>query len=398
MTWLRAFLGLAGAGALFLPVWPDPPLRADPFVANVQMHSVVLACILGSPARITATVRPVDGSAPPREKKAERPRRRHELCFEGLQPDTRYRFEVRDGAGGRLGEGSFRTAPPPGTGRVRFCVVGDSGGQPWWTWLQDTPALWLPARLDWLPVREEVARIGEAMAREAPDLWFHVGDVVYPWGMHRHYRAGFFRPFADLLTRAPCYAVLGNHDVVLDQGRPLLRNLVLPTNPVSGDERFWSVSFGPIRVVGLDLNHEVTAADPALRVLERELAGSREPWRVVITHFPYRSSSRQGDRLDLVEHLLPALVRSKVDLVFAGHDHNYQRFGDPRAVDPADRMVLVVTGGGGKSLYELKEDPRVQARRKGYHFCRVDVDPRSLRLSAIDPDGRVFDTLELHKP
>ena len=44
------------------------------------------------------------------------------------------------------------------------------------------------------------------VAADAPDLWFHVGDVVYPRGQQRHYRQGFFRPFAELLRPGESYA------------------------------------------------------------------------------------------------------------------------------------------------------------------------------------------------
>ena len=59
-----------------------------------------------------------------------------------------------------------------------------------------------------------MTRAGAAMAAYEPDFALHLGDVIYPKGLHAHYSSGFFRPFGELLRRSPFFPVLGNHDVV----------------------------------------------------------------------------------------------------------------------------------------------------------------------------------------
>jgi hypothetical protein len=279
------------------------------------------------------------------------------------------------------------TAPARDDAPVRFCAVGDSGHVPWWGWLQNTPLLHLPARWGWLAPSRDVAAIGRQLRAQAPDLWFHVGDVVYPRGEHRHWEVAFFRPFADVLRTAPVYAVLGNHDAEHDGGRPLLQNLVLPENDLTGDERLWSFAWGPVRFVGLDLLQPVDASHPAIRFAARELAAATEPWVVVIGHYPPFSASRQGDRADLVEHLWPLLVAHGVDLMLCGNDHNYQRFHDP------GEPVVVVTGGGGKSLYELKDHPRLRRALSVFEFVCVDVVRCKLTLRVLGTAGETLDDL-----
>jgi hypothetical protein len=205
---------------------------------------------------------------------------------------------------------------------VRFAVVGDSGGLPWWVNVVRMPPIHWLARAGTLPLAGAVKRIGEQLAAARPDFWLHVGDVIYPRGEHRHFGPGFFDPFAAALRRAPVYAVLGNHDWEWDRGRPFLQNFELPDD---ADEQFFSFGWGPLRVVGLNLCHSV-GVEPGVAYLERALEHADEPWRVVVEHYPPWSASRQGDRPDLIERLVPELRRHRVDLLLCGNDHAYQRF------------------------------------------------------------------------
>lgn len=377
----RALLWLLPPALLFVPAFPEPPLHSGAYVQNVTPTSAIVAKIESVPRALS--VRLLAGGDEMRVTPLSAPRRRHAFALDELTPGTGYDYQVLDAERAVVDAGRFRTASTEDAAPVRFAVVGDSGQLPWWSQVHDDPIFYAVACHDLLPPHGKPSTIGALMAEAEPHLWFHVGDVVYPSGEHRHYTAAFFRPFAELLRNAPCYPVLGNHDVRDDDGRQLLANFWLPTNDVTGDERFFSVAWGPVRFVGLDLGRTIEAGDPALEFLDRAFEGTSEPWRIALTHYPMYSASRHGDREDLIEHVLPLLQKHGVDLMFAGHEHNYERFGDP-----ADGgMVLVISGGGGKYLYEIGEDERLQAKREDFHFCRVDVDGRNLTVEAIDWRG-----------
>jgi hypothetical protein len=395
LTAKAALLWAVALGCLFVPAFPDPPLHSGAYVQSVTARSAVVGRIEPASRSLALEVRDPSGAlvaAPPLSP----PRRRHWFAVDGLQPGTRYAFRLLDAAGQQIDAGAFTTAPDGDAADrqpLRFLVVGDSGAVPWWVWLQNNPLGYFAARYDLLPVADRVRALGERMAAEAPAFWLHVGDVVYPWSHYDHWTPAFFRPFAELLRQAPVYLALGNHDVLDDGGRQALRNLWLPRNEVTGDERYYTFAWGPVRLAALDLNQPLTPSHPALPFLERALAGTDEPWRVVFAHYPILSASRQGDRADLIQWLLPALQRLGVDLLLTGHDHNYQRFDSPDCV--GERPVLVVTGGGGKSLYELRVHPDVTVAHRTYHYCRVDVAGRELRVSAVGIDGGVEDAFTL---
>lgn len=389
----RRWLWLLGFGCLCLPVLDNPPLQTGAYVQNVTETGAVIAKVTATATILQVSVEDVTG-ANVRTLEDRLPARRHVFAVDGLQAGHSYRYQVI-GSGRRVvDEGRFWTPPGNDRSAVEFTIVGDSGRMPHWVWLQRAPLFHLPARWEWLPPHSTVALVGEQMAAAAPKFVLHVGDVVYPWGQQGHYAAGFFRPFADLLRNAPCYAVLGNHDVMDDDGRQALGNFVLPRGEEGMEERCYSFAWGSVRVIVVDTNGRLGPGHPTLDFARRELLACGEPWIVVTSHYPILSASRQGDRADLIEHLLPLLREHEVDLYVCGHDHTYQRYGEGR--EPGD-VVMVVSGGGGKSLYDLRPDPRASVLQAQYQWCQVRVEGTRLELRSHGINGSLIDSVRLEK-
>jgi acid phosphatase type 7 len=398
-TWLRRALWLAGFGCLWLNVGDDPPLWTGAYLQDVGRDAATVACITAEPALLQLTVRRADDSVLLTAVEGEA-RRRHALRVQGLAPGAEYTYEL-EGCGG-VERGRIRTASDDERVPVRFAFLGDSGAQPWWVWLQRTPILHFPARWGWFPDAGPVSQIGAAVAAWQPDFVLHLGDVIYPRGQHAHYRPGFFSPFAAALRNAPFYVVVGNHDVMDADGQQVLANFRMPASSLTGDGRCFSFARGPVRIIGLDCNTDRTgdrygADHPAHRYLLGELQAATEPFVIVASHFPMRSWSRQGNRGELLLGLLPELAAHGVTLYLSGHDHCYQRFGEPGASEP----MLVVSGGGGKDLYDLKAaqaGPRPAAMAKAFHWCGVEVGGGRLLVQAYGLDGAVLDRFEAKLP
>ncbi|MFT4516009.1 MAG: putative phosphodiesterase [Planctomycetota bacterium] len=400
--WLRRLLWLTGFGCLWLNVLDDPPLRTGAYVQDVTDVAATVAKITATPTQLHLTV--FDGAGEAVADIDSSPRRRHALRAEGLRPGVTYSYSLTSHDDGEE-LGTFKTAPKPGDdqAKLKFAFVGDSGDQAWWVWLQKTPIMHLPSRQHWLPPKWAVRTVGAAMAEYQPDFALHLGDVIYPKGLHAHYSSGYFRPFGELIRNAPMYVVVGNHDVMNAAGQQVLANFQLPDNQVTGDERCYSFARGPVRIISLDSNtwfaDDVYKPDhPTHRFLLRELARCTEPWIVVAGHHPIRSASRQGHDGRLQSVLLPELERQQVSIYLSGHDHCYQRFG------PNERwpVPMVVSGGGGKRLYDITEDPRpklgAESLHKAYHWCGAEVSGRLFRVVARDVEGRALDTFELALP
>jgi hypothetical protein len=395
--WLRALLWMVGFGCLWLNVLDDPPLHTDAYVLDVGADRAVIGLITAVPERVAMVMRDAGGAEVAAQAAGEA-RRRHQFAVAGLRPGLAYDYALT-AADGRAWTGRVRTVPGGDRAAVRFAFLGDSGDQPWWVWLQRTPALHWPARWGWFGDSAAVTGVGRAVAAYRPDFVLHLGDVIYPRGLHAHYRPGFFRPFGEVLREAPMYALLGNHDVIDGGGQQLVANLRAPGGAFGADGRNLSFAWGPVRVIGLDCNTDYTGeryevGHPAQAFLARELAASTEPWIVVATHFPMRSASRQMDRAELLLAMLPELAEHQVSLYLSGHDHCYQRYPPKQAGEP----VLVVSGGGGKDLYAVRPDPRAAKLVSAYHWCSVEVAAGVLRLRAHGLDGAVLDEFRLELP
>lgn len=87
--------------------------------------------------------------------------------------------------------------------------------------------------------------------------------------------------------------------------------------------RWYSWRSGPALVVVLD---STRPDDPEqLDWLERTLASTDATWRIVALHHPPYSSGWHGSATDVREAFQPIFERYGVQLVLAGHDHDYQR-------------------------------------------------------------------------
>jgi hypothetical protein len=230
------------------------------------------------------------------------------------------------------------------------------------------------------PAQEAVARAMERWAaRHRVDALVTTGDNVYNKGEPEKFGAQLDEPYRELRRTRPMWISLGNHDIQGGYGAEMLRHLGLPDLP-------YSKQLPGVQLLFLDANRPDQAqAD----WLEARLAGPGPKLRVVVFHQPAWSCSRHDATQAVVDNWVPVLERHQVALVLTAHDHNYQRFTSEQGVS------YVVTGGGGRELYELDECPpgtpqRMAAARRN-HFTAVEVRDGSLTLTAVAADDTVFD-------
>jgi predicted phosphodiesterase len=295
--------------------------------------------------------------------------RRHAVAIAGLEPGSSYHYRV-DSAGGPSATGTFRTAPVGEGSNFSFAVVGDSGsggkGQ--------------------LGVARLLERIG-------PDLVLHTGDVVYPGGEERHYDRRFFAPYRTLIKDVPFFPVLGNHDVRKRNGAAFLENFHPPLGSPGSTKRYYSFDWGDAHFVALDselyYHDKGSSATRQKAFLERDLVSTSKRWKVAFLHRSPYGSSRHGGDERIRADLEPLFARHGVDLVFAGHDHVYERTVPIRGVS------YVLSGGGGRRLYPAGEGRLTACSRSAHHAVVVRVGGGSLCLEAVEPDGAVFDRFGL---
>ncbi len=300
----------------------------------------------------------------------------------GLLPGTAYNY--------RIWVGGQDVTPWPSTGfrtasagqTLSFAVLGDSrgdaqGGSP------------------------DAARVAAQMARFSFDFALHVGDIVYT-GSGSEYDPHYFIPFRDLIGHIPFYPVPGNHEYVTGDIGPFLERFYLPTNgPAELAERVYSFDRGSAHFTALDSNMDYRPGSAQYRWLESDLSSTQQTWKFVMLHHPMYSSGYHGWTPDAHSYLIPLFERYGVDVVFAGHDHHYERtvpvVGGAPAPAGEHGVIYMITGGGGSVLYPAGTGPLTAVSKSVFHFVRADAGACRARFVAIDVDGTPIDSFELSK-
>lgn len=308
----------------------------------------------------------------------------HEVELTGLRPGTRYFYRIVQSGQAISPRYTFVTAPLASVDRFRFLVVGDSGMNN-------------PAQYD----------VAQRMAREEADFFLHTGDVVYPAGgvgaAIAEYDARFFRPYQAFLSRIPAWPVVGNHDLYGLFGQPFRENFTLPSNGAGGnlEELYYSFEWGDAKFIALEGNtlFQSSATGIHMNWLSRELSRNTKKWVIVYLHPPLYSAGQHGSNPALQANLGPMLERYKVDLVLAGHEHNYERTAAIKAynLDPTyPGLVHVTTGGGGAALRPITPNAQSVVTASVYHYLRFEVAGDELHGEAVDLQGAIVDRFTIH--
>lgn len=292
----------------------------------------------------------------------------HVITLTNLITGTEVMYRVLTN-GIELASGSFRTAAGPDQ-PFSFAVIGDSG-------IGSTAQY----------------SVAERMVALDPHVVLHTGDVIYPDGQADGYDPFFFQPYQALARRAPIFPTLGNHDYHTQSGQPYLDVFYLPHNNPANTERYYSFDWGNAHFTALDFNTGPDADQ--LAWLKHDLASTAKPWKFVFYHQAIYSSGPHGYEswVEAKRALLaPIFEQYQVDVVFNGHDHDYER------TQLINGVLYIVSGGGGASLYPVTPQSFSAHAESTYHTVFATLDGCTLALQALRPDGTVFDSTTLTRP
>jgi predicted phosphodiesterase len=248
--------------------------------------------------------------------------------------------------------------PPGEKDSVRFAIIGDSG----------------TGSRSQYDVGTRMANVRQVFPFEFVIM---AGDNIYGRERPQDFAKKFEKPYAALLSaKVPFYAALGNHD------DPTQR-FYKPFN--MNGERFYTFKKGDARFFALDSNY---MDREQLKWLEEQLSRSTDRWKIAYFHHPlYSSGGRHGSEVDLREQIEPLFVKHGVDVVFAGHEHFYER------IKPQKGIYYFIAGSAAKLA---KGDiRRTQLTEKGvdtdYTFMLAELGKDTMQFQVLSRAGRRVD-------
>ena len=384
---------------------------------------------------------------------------KYSAILTGLPFDSEITYRVRQGTN-VIRQDTFKTRASA-TKPIRFVAVGDLANG-----------------------KDSQNRVAFQIAQQKPDFLVALGDIVYSSGRVSQYMHHFWTTYNDvpkpsattgapLMASIPFYPVIGNHDADvarLPETPDALGAFYFFSAPLNGPGLgAWSTPLGkdaavaatfrekagtafpalsnysfdsgPAHFLCLDANGYATKQIEALKPwIEKDLAGSKQRWKFVCFHHPAFHTSKEHFTQQSMRLLEPIFEANGVDVVFAGHVHNYQRTRplrftptdakpDPRGrvngtyqldekfdgdkVTKPDGIVHIVSGGGGATLYKIdmvKTIAQLQKDNPGnwvdftakhisdrHSFSVVDLTPDEFILRQLATDGTEIDRIRITK-
>jgi hypothetical protein len=258
---------------------------------------------------------------------------------------------------------------------VRFMVIGDTGrgdrGQ------------------------NETAQMMDAVHAKFPFTFvIMVGDNMYGADTPRDYVRKFEDPYKPLIAKGvKFYAALGNHD---NPNQRFYKQFNM------NGERFYTfrgsagglakLTEGGVRFFAIDSNY---LDKSQLDWLSKELAASGSEWKICFFHHPlYSSGKSHGSALETRAVLEPLFVKEHVSVVFAGHDHFYERIKPQRGI-----LHFVVGASGSLRRGDIR---RTDMTDKGfdtdYSFLIAEIDGDQMYFQAISRKGETIDSGVFKRP
>jgi predicted MPP superfamily phosphohydrolase len=227
-------------------------------------------------------------------------------------------------------------------------------------------------------VAEQMAKLRAGFPFE---LVITVGDNIYGGERPQDMKRKFEAPYKTLLDAGvKFYASLGNHD---DRAQARYA----PFNMEGRTYYTFKAPTEDVRFFALETDY---LRPQQIAWFEQEIAKANEKWIIPYFHHPlYSSGGRHGGQADVAAVLEPILLKYDVTVVFAGHDHFYER------TKPQKGIVHFVTGSGGK-LRKGDINRRSGLTAVGFDtdqaFLAAEIKDDRLYFNAISRTGAIIDS------
>ncbi|XP_030453750.2 probable purple acid phosphatase 20 isoform X1 [Syzygium oleosum] len=268
----------------------------------------------------------------------------HEAVIGPLEPNMVYYYRCSSDLARE-----FRFKTPPAQLPIKFTVIGDLG-QTGWT----TSTL-------------------QHIAQSNYDVLLLPGDLSY---------ADFFQPWWDsfgrlvepLASQRPWMVTQGNHEI---EKMPVIHphsftsynaRWRMPFEESGSDSNlYYSFDVAGVHIIMLGSYTDFDPSSAQYKWLQADLGKvdrKRTPWIVVLIHAPWYNSNtaHQGEKesVEMKASMEGLLYQARVDVVFAGHVHAYERFTrvyNGNANDCGPVHITIGDGGNREGLAKRYMNP-----------------------------------------
>jgi 3',5'-cyclic AMP phosphodiesterase CpdA len=242
---------------------------------------------------------------------------------------------------------------------VKFAAIGDAGSGD-------------SAQYD---VANQMARF---RAKFPFDMVIMLGDNIYGGQGATDLVKKFSQPYKALLDAGvKFYASLGNHDDPVNRQYPLWN---------MGGQLYYTYATKNVRFFALDSNK---VDQKELTWLEAALKSSTEDWKICYFHHPlYSDGGTHGSSVDVRVVFEPLFVTYGVNVVFAGHDHIYER------ITPQKGIYYFVEGASGQLRKGDANRSAMNAKSfdQDMSFMLVEIAGNEMSFQTISRSGTTVDS------
>lgn len=237
------------------------------------------------------------------------------------------------------------------------------------------------------------------ISNNKPNLTIFLGDLAYTKNIKCFFN--LTQNLESKSTNPQALAVIGNHDIDEDSGDKNTKKLLIDHYliPTTG---YYSKTFDNGKILFVAMNFTgLEEENKDIKSLENEqydfvkdkLQNSNITFKIVASHAPFISQNCENiddtchDSLEkwanstfTKYHQL--FKNTGVKLVLSGHNHNYQR-------SEKDGIAYIISGLGGKSQYDVIQQPGTQRFDDAYGYLNLSFNNKSIEGKFVDNNGNV---------
>ena len=251
------------------------------------------------------------------------------------------------------------TLPNKASG-VRFLVMGDTGTGS--------------------DKQEQLAQLMLRYRQTFPfEFVLMLGDNMYGGDKAVDYKQKFenvYRPLID--QKVKFYAALGNHD---DSNQRFYEFFNM-----DGQE-YYRFTKGNVAFYSLNSNY---MDKKQLDWFTAKLATDTSTWKIAFFHHPpYSSGGAHGSDTKLREIVEPIFIKNGVNVVFAGHEHFYER------IKPQNGVAYFISGSGGKLRKgDVNRNSPLMAKAydEDMSFMLIEIDDKQMYFQVVSRTGETVDS------